>query len=1143
MSFVHLHTHSEYSLLDGHAKVARLVARAVELDMPALALTDHGAMFGAVEFHKAAGRAGIKPILGCEVYFTPGSRGRRDGKPQLYHLVLLASDLTGYRNLMAMVSEAHVGGFYYKPQVDQELLRTYSQGLIATSGCMSGVISKSFETGVPEEARRWAEFYAGVFGEDRFFIEIQDQGIVGEGGVTQRSLNEAMAGLAAEMGLGLVATNDVHYVDADDSEAQDMLVCIQTGSTLDETERLRFSSDQFYMKSAAEMELLMGAYPEALRNTVTIAERCEVDLEFDRVILPVYEVPSGHTTDTYLEERCAEGLVHRYGDPVPLQALERLRQELDVIEEKGFAGYFLVVQDFVKWAKERGIGVGPGRGSAAGSIISYTLGITDLDPLGHGLLFERFLNPERHEMPDIDIDFDDERRDEVIDYVRRRYGDDKVAQVITFNRMKARAAVRDAGRVLGYPFGVPDKVARQIIDMPAATIGSSLAANPDLRGEYEAGGDTARIVDAAQRLEGIVRGEGVHPAAVVICRDPLHHHTPVKRDTKGEAVITQYEGAVIAELGLLKMDLLGLRTLTVIADASRQVAENHGIEVDLENLPLDDAKTWELYQRGDVAGVFQVESPGMRGVLTSLKPTCFADLVAVVALYRPGPMDIIPRFIARKHGREEIGYYHDDVRHILEETYGFMVYQEQAMRIAMELAGFSGAKADKLRKGMGKKVREIMDALHPEFIEGALSRGYDRRLAESVWSDMEKFGEYAFNKSHAAAYALVSYRTAYLKAHWPLEFMAAVLNSHVGKSERIVRYVAECKAAGIAVLPPDVNSSGARFTVVEGAIRFGLAGIRNVGEGVVETIVAGRREGGDFASLQDFCSRVEMQRVNKRTVEALIKAGAFDSTGYARKHLMSMMDTCVDSGLKRQRDAVSNQISMFDLDGADDHGFTEAIPEPNGDEWDDRIKLAFEKEMLGIYVSDHPLREMAETIKRARTDSLGDSEEFSDGKTGWFAGMITSPETIVTKAGKMMASFVLEDLEGSMEALLFPQTYERFRDLLVEDEVVRVKAKVEKSDRGPRLMIQEMQRLGDVELPPPPRVLVLSAGLDLLERGGGTRLKGILARHPGRDEVRVCVQDPDDPRTYRMPERVDMSSVTLLSELQDMLGPNAFGTA
>lgn len=1148
--FVHLHTHSEYSLLDGHARISRLVERAAEVGQDALALTDHGAMYGAVEFYRAAKKAGVKPIIGCEAYFTPDSRTAREGKPNLYHLLLLAKNETGYRNLMAIVSEASTHGFYYKPRVDLALLEEHTEGLICTSACMSGIVSKSIEQGDTAAARRWAETYAALFGDD-FYLEIQEQGITADNGVTQKQLNAEIASMAAEMGVGLVATNDIHYVMAEDAAAQDLLLCVGTGSTVDDRSRMRFSSDQFFLKSAEEMAAALPGYPEALANTREIAAACDIELEFDRIILPVFETPAGRSEDDHLRAECLDGLAVRYGSPVPEEALARLETELEVITSKGLSAYFLIVADFVKWAKEHGIGVGPGRGSAAGSIISYALGITNLDPIEHGLLFERFLNPERTEMPDIDIDFDDERRGEVIEYVRKKYGEDKVAQVVTYSTMKARAAIRDAGRVLGYPFSVPDKVAKLVPeridrdkdeDKKLSDLQIALRDSPDLKDAYAGDPDTTRIIDAALSLENVVRGEGIHAAAVVICRDPLYYHTPVKLDTKGGSVITQYEGTVIADLGLLKMDFLGLRTLTVLAKAVKAIEEHHGVAIDLDAIPMDDAKTWRLLQRADTDGVFQVESPGMKRVLRDLKPTRFADLVAVVALYRPGPMDSIPEFTARKHGRKAISYYDDRIKHILEETYGAIVYQEQAMRITMEMGGFTAAKADKLRKGMGKKIMAIVDGLKPEFIEGAVEREYDRALAERVWSDIEKFGEYAFNKSHAAAYGLLSYQTAYLKAHYPLEYMAAVLTSYTGKSETIVKYIAACNQAGIKVLPPDVNSSGKDFTAVDGAVRFGLAGIRNVGEGVVETIVAERKDGGPFSSLHDFCSRVDMRQANKKTLEALIKAGAFDSTGYTRKHLMSLMDSCVDAAVKRQRDAACGQTSMFDLFCAEEHGLADDIPQPVDDEWDKGVKLAFEKEMLGIYVSDHPLSDIASLIQSARTMSLGATDEFRDGQSGWFAGIVSSFERIATKAGKLMATFVLEDLEGSMEGVLFPQTYDRYREVMSVDAVVRVRAKIERSDRGTKLIVHEVEPLSaEGRFERPPGTLVVRAPLALLDNGGGARFKDILARYPGRDAVAVELLNGGAAKRLKMGGEyaVDAAAPGLHAELKELLGPDA----
>jgi DNA polymerase-3 subunit alpha len=1141
MSFVHLHTHSEYSLLDGAARVKQLVAQAREYEMPALAITDHGYMYGAVDFYRQAIKNDIKPIIGCEVYFVPHSRKRRDQKPELYHLLLLAKNNEGYRNLMALVSDAAVHGYYYKPQVDVELLERYAEGLIGTSACMSGIVSKSIELGRPEEARKWAETYSGLFAPGDFYLEVQDQGIVADNGISQSEINVEIAQIAGEMGLGLVGTNDIHYLTRSDAETQDLLLCIGTGVNLDETKRMKFSCDEFFMKSAAEMREALSAHPEAISNTLDIANKCNVTIDFDQMHLPTFVVPELHTQESYLREECVAGLKERYGDPIPSEVIERLDYELGIINDKGYAPYFLIVADFVQWARGNEVNVGPGRGSAAGSIIAYSLGITNLDPIANGLLFERFLNPERTEMPDIDIDFDDARRGDVIEYVRDKYGADHVAQIITFGTMKARAAVRDAGRVLGYPYGVPDRISKMIVDDLDATIESSLKQNSEFAEDLKTNPDTERIVKAACALEGIVRGEGVHAAGVVICPDPVFYHVPVKYDTKGGAVITQYDGPTVADLGLLKMDFLGLRNLTVIADAVRNIQANHGVKIVPDEIPLDDPKTFKLLQRGDTVGVFQVESPGMRKLLKDLEPTTFADVVAVLALYRPGPLKsgMVDDFVGRKHGRKAVTYYDDRLKPILEETYGAIVYQEQVMRISMLMSGFSAAKADKLRKAMGKKQRDVLDALKADWVDGALANGYDPKLAERMWADIEPFAEYAFNKSHSAAYGVITMQTAYLKAHYPLEYMAAVLTSYTGKTESIVKYVAECNRAGMKVLPPDVNSSRNDFTAVPEGIRFGLAGIRGVGEGVVSTIMAAREDGGPFESLHDFCNRVDLRQANKKTLEALIKAGAFDSTGYTRKHLMTLMDECVEGALTRQRDRDSGQVSMFDLFAEEDHGFSDAPPPPDGDEWDKKVRLAFEKEMLGIYVSDHPLREIAGEVRRAADHALGDLDELTDGTFGWFAGMLASVERKPTRKGTMMAIVVLEDMEGSIEAVLFPNIYDKYRDLITEDAVLRLKARLEDSDRGRKLIVSEVQPFSEaIGFERAPGKVIIETDHGALSNGRFERLKEIIGRYPGRDSLELHLNGAESRKVFSCGE-VDRYSNALHAELMELFGATA----
>lgn len=1149
MSFVHLHTHSEYSTLDGAAKVDALVKRAKELGMPAIALTDHGYMYGSIEFYKKAKREGIKPIIGCEVYFTPDDSLSREGKPELYHLLLLAKNETGYKNLVKIVSDAAVRGFYYRPRVTLETLKAHSEGIIATSACMSGVVSRMIDRGEPDEARRWAAVYKETFGDGDFYLEIQQQGLSTDFGKSQTVLNREIARIAEELDIPLVATNDIHYLTRESAETQDILMCIGTGSNMDDPGRMKFTCDEFFMKSREEMEAALGEYPEALDNTLRIAEKCELEIDFDQLILPRFEVPEGHTEETYLRERCLEGLKdpRRYGDPLPQEVVDRLDHELEIVNGKGFPAYFLIVADFTQWAKEQGIGVGPGRGSAAGSIIAYALGITAIDPIEQGLLFERFLNPERTEMPDIDMDFDDERRHEVIEYVRRKYGDDKVAQVITFNTLKARAAVRDAGRVLGYPYSVPDKISKQISPALDATIDSSLAENAEFRTEYQQNDDTKRIVDAARSIETFTRGEGVHAAAVVICRDPLADYIPTKYDTKGGSVITQYDGRMVAEMGLLKMDFLGLRTLTVLANALEAIERNHGVRIDLETISMDDPKTWKLLAAGDTDGVFQVESPGMKSVLRRLQPTTFGDLVAVVALFRPGPMDSIPDFIARKHGRAPITYYDDRIKPILEETYGAMVYQEQVMRISMEMSGFTAAKADRLRKAMGKKDKSVMDALLADFVSGAVERDYPEKLAKQVWADIEKFAQYAFNKSHAAAYGLLSYQTAYLKAHYPYDYMAAVLSSYTGKTDKIVKYIAACKRAGIEVLQPDVNTSVSHFGAVGTAIRFGLAGIRGVGEGVVEAIIAERESGGPFKHLHDFVERVDLKLMNRRVVEALVKSGAFDSTGYTRRQLMRLLDETplLESAASRQRDRDAGQVSMFDLFADDDPTFAADVPEPDGIEYEVRAKLMFEKEMLGIYVSGHPLQGVIEALESQVDHTLDTVEDLDDGTFGWFAGMITGVDRRVTRRGDMMAIGELEDLGGSIEVVFFPKTYDEFRDHIEVDRIVRIRARLEKSDdRGAKLIASSLEVYdGAAFAAPPETLLVRVTDVQVGDAESMQKLKSIMDHYPGSDHVVLRVNGSNDGRVQRvtLPGLVDAKASGLHAEITDLFGAGSIG--
>ncbi|MHB8781131.1 MAG: DNA polymerase III subunit alpha, partial [Candidatus Geothermincolia bacterium] len=912
MSFVHLHTHTEYSMLDGACRIKDLLAAAQELSMPALAITDHGVMHGVIPFYEEARKAGVKPILGSELYVALGSRfdrnPGRDGGPS--HMVLLARNQEGYRNIMRMITISYFDGFYYKPRVDIEVLRQYSEGIIALTGCIKGHVPRLLLAGDEEKARQALQEYVGIFGEENLFVELQDQGLH-----EQKGLNPALASLAREVGVGLVATNDVHYVRRDDHLAHDVLLCIQTGSTMEQEDRLKFTGDQFYLKSEEEMAHVFSDYPEAIGSTAAIAARCDVEVEFDRYLLPKYQIPDGHSLDSYLEALARDGLERFFrGTEGEAAARERLEYELGVIRTMGFSGYFLIVWDFVRQAKESGIMVGPGRGSAAGSLVSYCLGITTVDPIRHGLLFERFLNPSRRTMPDIDIDFCYERRPEVIEYVTRKYGKERVAQIVTFSTMAARAAIRDAGRVFNIEYGKVDRIAKMIPDDIGVTIDAALTRSQELREAYAGDGIVAQIVDMAGKLEGMVRQDSIHAAGVVIADDNLSNYTPLQRKGAEAETVTQFDMKAVSRIGLLKMDFLGLRTLTVIGNALENIRTGRGVDIDLESLPLDDAETYAMLQRGESVGVFQLESSGMRALMRDLVPTCFEDLVPLVALFRPGPLGsgMVQDFVDRKHGRKPINYLHPSLEGILHETYGVLVYQEQVMQLAVQMAGYSLAEADILRGVIAKsKGKEAIREWGSEFVERAAAKGYDSELAEDIFEMVGEFGGYGFNKSHATGYALVSYQTAYLKANYPREFMAALLTSVINTKDKVPLYANECREMKIEVLPPDINKSNIGFTVVDEGIRFGLSAVRNVGDAAVEAIIRARGA-GPFVSFEDFCEKVEAGVVNKRALESLIKSGAFDSLGYTRNHLLKIYDAALDIAVAKRRMADEGQFSLFD---------------------------------------------------------------------------------------------------------------------------------------------------------------------------------------------------------------------------------------
>ncbi len=1066
--FVHLHVHSEYSLLDGASHLDKLVARARELRFPALALTDHGNLFGAIDFYLTCQKAGIKPLIGAELYVAPGSRFERANVDGSYeganHATVLVRNLQGYRNLIKIISKAYLEGFYYKPRADKELLAQHSGGLLVLSGCLNSEVSRLLSQGEEDKARQVAGWYQEVFGKDYYFMEVQSHGLAEQAKVTEATLR-----IARGLGAPVVGTNDAHYLEAAHARAHEALLCIQTGTTMRDPDRWRFSTDQFYLKSAEEMHRVFADLPEACRNTLAVAERCNLELGFGQFHLPRYQVPDGYTLESYLQHLAWEGLRRRYGAAPPEPVAERLTQELAVIEKMGFAGYFLVVWDFIRYAKERGIAVGPGRGSSAGSLVAYALAITNIDPIRYSLLFERFLNPERISMPDMDIDFADDRRDEVIEYVAEKYGRDNVAQIITFGTLGAKAAIRDVGRVLGMPYNEVDRIAKLVPAFPLnITLDDALQQSPALAEAIHSRPELAELWEIAKSLEGLTRHASKHAAGVVISDEPLIEHAPLYKDPKRNEVVTGYAMGPIEKIGLLKMDFLGLRTLTVLANTARLVGESTGATPDLDAIPFDDPKTYQLLSEGKTFGVFQLESAGMREALKNLRPERLEDIIAMVSLYRPGPMDLIPEFINRRHGRAKITYEHPLMEKYLKDTYGIMVYQESVMQIASEMAGFSMGEADILRRAMGKKDRELMAQQRAKFIDGAKARGIPAKKAEKVFDLMEKFAGYGFNRSHGTAYAVVAYQTAYFKANHPVEFMAALLTSEMGDTDKIVKYIEECRQIGIRVLPPDVNLSGIQFSVVGATIRFGLAAIKNVGEAAIQSILATREAKGRFVSLADFCTRVDLRLVNRRVIESLIKAGAFDSLGVSRSQLLATLDQAMETGQRRQRDRQEGQGSFFDMMGADQGapagpGPRPAAPEEEATpEWEPDQRLAYEKEVLGFYLSGHPLARFRQVAERLGATPIADLAQQAVGRRLILFGQVAALKEIPTKSGDRMAFATLEDMGGSVELTIFPAPFKVAAALLRSREPILVRGRVDETDKGRVVLAEDIRPVEDV---------------------------------------------------------------------------------
>ncbi len=1037
--FVHLHTHTEYSLLDGANRIEALVQKVASLGMPALAITDHGVMSGAIEFYEACLQAGIKPIIGCEVYVAPRKRTDRDPRKDSspFHLLLLAKNLAGYKNLIRLSTIASLEGFYYKPRVDHEVLQQYSEGLIATSGCLSSEVCVALINRDYDKALRIAGFYRDLFGKENYFIELQDHGLS-----EQKAIREGLIKLSRDLGVPLICTNDVHYLNADDAHAHDVLLCVQTGKTIHDEDRLRYGSSEFYLKAPEEMARLFPDHPEALENTLRIAEMVELRLEFGRVHLPEPDLPPEHTAISYLTHLAREGMKQKYR-PVTPEVEQRLAYELDVIDKTGFAPYFLIVRDFAQFARDRGIFFGV-RGSAAGSLVSYCVGITDIDPLYYGLTFERFLNPERVQMPDIDMDFEDTRRDEVIRYVTEKYGEDRVAQIGTFGTLGAKQAVRDVGKALGIPAQTVDQIARLIPVGPKVTIDSALKNNPELQAMIENDHRLQELIEIARRLEGIARHMSTHAAGVVISRDPLSEHVPLARVGDGPPV-TQYDMGSLEKIGLLKMDFLGLTNLTILAKTLQNIEKTRGERIDLHSIPLDDRKTYEMLGQGDTTGVFQLESQGMRRNIAELKPGDVRELAAMVALYRPGPMDHIPQYIRCKLGLQPIEYPHPSLEPILKETYGVIVYQDQVLQIVRALAGFTLGQADILRRAMGKKKAEDMEKMRSKFIEGAVRGGIPVKQAEELFELIEPFAGYAFNKAHAVCYAMVAYQTAYLKANYPVEYFAALMAAHFDNQDKVVQYVEECRRRNIQILPPDINRSDIDFTVEGQAIRFGLGAIKNVGKAAVEVILRARAE-RPFTSLFDFCVRTLEQQGNfgKSTVETLIQAGAFHSLVPNRNKLLSALE---DTWAAAQRAVHNRRIGQESLFAGGQMQEVEEPPLPNVPELSREQILAFEKELLGVYLADHPLRSLQTRMKQLGVVPCSHLREMSDGAQVRVAGVITSVRYLRTKRGDRMAAVVIEDLTGTVSVTAFPNVYEEHKSLLTKDSLVVLEGRVKHRDR------------------------------------------------------------------------------------------------
>lgn len=1135
MGFAHLHVHTSYSLLDGSGKIPEMIARTKELGMDAIAITDHGVMYGVIDFYKEAKAQGIHPVLGCEIYLTPGSRFDKESvrnEDRYYHLVLLAENNTGYQNLMKLVSKGFTEGFYYKPRVDMDLLRECHEGLIALSACLAGEVAKNLTRDLYDEAKAAANRYLAVFGEGNFFLELQDHGYP-----DQKKVNAGLLRLHEETGIPLVATNDIHYTNAADAEAHDILLCLQTGKRIMDQDRMRYPGGQFYIKSEEEMRALFPYVPEALENTEAIAKRCRVEIEFGHYHLPKYQVPEGYDAFSYLSELCEEGMNRHYGAGKE-QYRDRLRYELETIRSMGFVDYFLIVWDYIHFAKTHGIAVGPGRGSAAGSIVAYCIGITDIDPMRYQLLFERFLNPERVTMPDIDVDFEYERRQEVIDYVTEKYGKEQVCQIVTFGTLAAKGVIRDVGRVLDIPYAKCDSISKMIPNELGMTLDKAIAANPELRSQFEKDEETKRIITMAKRLEGLPRHTSMHAAGVVIAGKPVEEYIPLSRGADG-AVTTQFTMTTVEELGLLKMDFLGLRTLTVIKDAVRFAEEGHGVRIDFDAMDYDDPRVYEMLSSGDCAGVFQLESQGMVSFMKRLKPGSLEDVIAGVSLYRPGPMDFIPKYIEGKKHPEQIRYECPEIEPILATTYGCIVYQEQVMQIVRDLAGYSMGRSDLVRRAMSKKKTQVMEKERQNFvygnreegIPGCIARGISETVANHIYDEMIDFAKYAFNKSHAACYAVVAYQTAYLRCYYPAEFFAALMSSFMDNITKTAEYIEIARDMGIELLPPDVNAAESGFSVRDGKIRYGLSAVKGVGRSAAEQLLQERRS-LPFKDYEDFVARMSARGMNKRAMESFIGAGAMDSLPGNRHEKLTALDSILNQQARARKDSFAGQMSLADLLGEEDRDAQEfrltmpKLPElPKGE------LLQLEKEALGIYLSGHPLdadRELLRACVTATTaDFRLDSEtnrcRLQDGQRVTVGGILTEIRLKITRKNEQMAFLTLEDRQGTIEVTVFPRSYEGMRQELRQDRRMLIRGRVQQSDEQDAKLIFE----GGIPFSEVPRELWLQFGNREEFRGKEPALSALLAKHPGSAQVCIYLRNEKAVKKLGNAERVEASGECL----------------